>query len=83
MDFDKRLVHSGDIIIIPSGEMHELIAPTSGKRLIYQVDHAIIREVNGFDSIYTKFFPCDLFQKSEKMEGHEQLMQLLLQISEE
>lgn len=83
IDKKEYILEAGDIIIIPSGEMHELIAPTSGKRLIYQVDHAIIREVNGFDSIYTKFFPCALFQKSEKMEGHEQLMQLLLQISEE
>ena len=50
-----------DIFIIPSGQIHELIAPPKGRRLIFQVDHAILREVNGFDSIYNKFFPYALF----------------------
>ena len=83
IDKNEYVLESGDILIIPSGEMHELIAPSHGKRLIYLVDHAIIREVNGFDSIYDKFFPCALFKKSEQMSGHDQLAQLLVQIADE
>lgn len=72
-----------DIIIIPSGEMHELYAPNSGKRLIFQVDHSIIREVNGFDSVYNRFFPCALLRKADNLDGHQELVNLLLQISDE
>lgn len=83
IDKSEYILSPGDILIIPSGEMHELIAPATGKRLIYLVDHAIIREVNGFDSIYNKFFPCALFKKCDNMAGYEQLVALLMQISDE
>lgn len=72
-----------DIFIIPSGQIHELIAPPRGRRLIFQVDHAILREVNGFDSIYNKFFPYALFRKSECPEIHSRLVQYLMQIYRE
>lgn len=72
-----------DILIIPSGEIHELIAPPSGKRFIFQIDHSIIQEVNGFDSIYNKFFPCAIFREKEDTEAHKKLIDLLLQIGEE
>lgn len=83
LEKNSYVLEPGDILIIPSGEMHELISPPSGKRLIYQVDHAIIREVNGFDSIYSKFFPCAIFRKSDNMKGHDELISLLKKISEE
>ena len=82
LDQKSYVLSPEDILIIPSGEMHELIAPSSGKRLIFQVDHSIIREVNGFDSIYNKFFPCALFRKGES-ENHPQLVDQLLKICEE
>lgn len=72
-----------DILIIPSGEMHELIAPPTGRRLIYLVDYSIIHEVNGFDSIYNKFFPCAVFRQDEDSENHQKLVDLLLSICEE
>lgn len=83
LDNKSFILHPEDILIIPSGEMHELVAPPSGKRLIFQVDHSIIREVNGFDSIYNKFFPCAIFRKEEEIETHKLLTNLLLQICEE
>ena len=82
LDNKSFVLHPEDILIIPSGEMHELVAPPSGKRLIFQVDHSIIREVNGFDSIYNKFFPCAIFRKEEEIETHKLLTNLLLQICE-
>lgn len=82
---DKKTYHlePNDILIIPSGEIHELIAPSNGKRIIFQIDHAILREVNGFDSIYNKFFPCALFKKSESPAEHEKLVDMLMNICQE
>lgn len=83
LDKTTYALHPKDIIIIPSGEMHELHAPSSGQRLIFQVDHSIIREVNGFDSVYSKFFPCALLRETDQLKGHQDLVNILLQISEE
>lgn len=83
LDNTTYTLNPEDIIIIPSGEMHELRAPSSGQRLIFQVDHAILREVNGFDSVYSSFFPCALLRKSDRLTGHQELVSLLLQISDE
>lgn len=83
LDKKTYILEPGDILIIPSGEMHELISPDCGRRLIFQVDHSIIREVNGFDSIYDKFFPCALFRKSDHLDGYDELAALLVQISDE
>ncbi|MCF0127401.1 MAG: helix-turn-helix transcriptional regulator [Pseudobutyrivibrio sp.] len=71
------ILNPGDIMIIPSGELHELSAPDSGNRYIVQLDRGILREVNGFDSIYSKFFPCAIFRQSEAAEGHDVLKSLL------
>lgn len=83
LDDKSYELYPEDILIIPSGEMHELIAPSSGRRLIFQIDHSIIHEVNGFDSIYNKFFPCAIFRKQEETAEHQQLVDLLLRICEE
>lgn len=72
-----------DILIIPSGEIHELIAPPRGRRLIFQVDHAILREVNGFDSISNKFYPCALFREAESPDVHKHMKELLFRIYQE
>lgn len=76
-------LHPGDILIIPSGEMHELLAPETGRRMIFQIDHAIIREVNGFDSVYHKFYPCALIRKEYDIEEYDELVDLLSKIASE
>lgn len=72
-----------DILLIPAGEMHRLLAPSSGKRLIFQVDFSILQEVNGFDSIYSKFFPCAIFRRTETPREQQHLTELLKQIFQE
>lgn len=80
----KYVLSPYDIIVIPSGASHQLIAPASGRRLIFQVSHAIVREVNGFDSIYNRFFPCAVFRNDGGKETpHAQMIRLLLEVSEE
>ena len=50
-----------DILIIPSGVSHELIAPESGRRLFLLVRYELLREIRGFASLYNRFFPCMFF----------------------
>ncbi|HCL00840.1 MAG TPA: AraC family transcriptional regulator [Lachnoclostridium phytofermentans] len=45
---EEYLLHPGDILIIPAGELHYLMAPNSGSRLIYLFDSSIISKLNGF-----------------------------------
>lgn len=44
----EYILNPGDVFIIPAGELHHLIAPTSGSRLIYLFDFSIISKLNGF-----------------------------------
>ncbi|MBR6326663.1 MAG: helix-turn-helix domain-containing protein [Lachnospiraceae bacterium] len=69
-----------DILIIPSGVMHELIAPPKGSRLIYLADYALTREVNGFDSVSNQFFPYALYRRGEGIEQEAEMRKALLQI---
>lgn len=69
-----------DIIIIPSGQMHRLAAPGSGRRIIFQIDHKLIKEVSGFDAAYSRFFPCAVFRKDEENDEYKKLRSLLSKI---
>jgi quercetin dioxygenase-like cupin family protein len=42
IDSTEYKLNSGDILIIPSGQLHQLYAPESGKRLIMQFDCSIL-----------------------------------------
>ena len=77
------VLEPGDIMMIPSGELHELIAPESGSRFIILVDRSVLSEVNGFDSIYSKFFPCAIYKSSAPVKGHATLRGLLHEIVKE
>ncbi len=72
-----------DILIIPSGVSHELIAPPTGRRIILLVRHHIVQEVNGFDSVYNRFFPCALFLHTENETEHRKMVSLLKTAMEE
>lgn len=44
-------VMPGEILIIPSGELHELIAPASGSRFIYLFDISALTKLPSFQSL--------------------------------
>lgn len=44
-------VMPGEILIIPPGELHELTAPNTGKRLIFMFDISIISKLKSFSGI--------------------------------
>ena len=83
IDNVTHVLNEGDIIIIPSGEMHTLTSPPVGERLILQVEHFILREVNGFDAAYSRFFPCAIFKKDEENDQYKSLRSLLYKIIRE
>lgn len=41
----------GDIFIIPAGELHHLIAPPSGLRLIYLFDFSVLSKIRGYSHL--------------------------------
>ncbi len=83
VDNVTHVLNEGDIIIIPSGEMHTLTAPSEGERLIFQVKHSILKEVSGFDAAYSRFFPCAIFNKNEENDEYKKLRSLLFKIIHE
>lgn len=59
---------SGDILIIPSGALHELIAPSSGRRLIFLFDINQISKISGF-SYWFSFFANPVLISNESTSG--------------
>lgn len=49
------VLNPGDIIVIPSGELHELVAPEWGARFIYLFDISVISKIKGFSSVLPFF----------------------------
>lgn len=45
---EEYVLNPGEILIIPAGELHQLIAPESGSRLIFLIDFSIISKLSGF-----------------------------------
>lgn len=73
----------GDIIILPSGELHELFAPEYGERIIFQFEYSLLNQLNGFDSTFHLFHPCIVITLEEYAGIHSTLKELLLNIMEE
>ncbi len=48
---EEVVLNPGDILVIPAGELHELIAPDSGDRMICLFDYSAISNLNGFSSL--------------------------------
>ena len=82
IDKIKYVINPGDIIMIPSGEIHELYAPPSGKRLIILVDNSILSSMNGLESISNSFYPC-IVVRQEADACHKQLADILKKITDE
>lgn len=49
----KYVLHERDIIIIPPGELHSLIAPPEGQRIIFQCDSSVLTGLIALSSIST------------------------------
>ena len=48
----------GEVLIIPSGVVHEIFAPERGLRYIIMVDHEVIYATEGLGGMQHLFYPC-------------------------
>ena len=72
-----------DIICIPPGELHQLIAPKTGVRLILQFDFAIINNLWDFEKIIRITNRTRLLTPENAPDIHGPLKQIMLEIEEE
>lgn len=77
------VLNEGDILIIPPGELHELIAPRTGERRILLFDFSLISNLRGFSNIITVFNQPRLIKESSAPDIYPQLQDLFDQITEE
>lgn len=72
-----------DIILIPPGELHSLIAPQKGERLILQVDSSLLGKLNKLDSFLSLIQPYKLIRYEVNPELSNELGTYLSSIEEE
>lgn len=58
----------GDLIIIPSGTVHEIIAPMTGERYYFLIDRDRLLTVEGMQDIEYCFYPYILVRAGKKKE---------------
>lgn len=81
---DTTLVlEPGDILVLPPGVLHEIIAPTTGERMILQFDFSLLYHLQGFDSTFHLLRPYCLVKSSQNERMQHTLRRLLIEISEE
>lgn len=69
-----------DILIIPAGELHELIAPNDGSRLICLFDYASLSKLRGFSSLTPFLSKITVLKKDEKSPVYNREYTLMQQI---
>lgn len=77
------LLQEGDILIIPPGELHELIAPPEGVRRILLFDFSLINNLRGFSNIITVLNQPRLINEFTTPDIHSQLQDLFDRITSE
>jgi AraC-like DNA-binding protein len=74
------VLKEGDILIIPPGELHELIAPSSGVRRILLFDFLLINNLRGLSNILSVLNQPRLINHATAPDIHSQLQKLFDQI---
>jgi len=73
----------GEILLIPPGEMHSLIAPETGSRFIYMFDLAPFSRFHGFASILQLLAQPLLITRSDYPGIYDDVYSILVQIQNE
>lgn len=77
------LLQEGDILVIPPGELHELIAPKEGFRRILLFDYSLISNLKGITNIFTVLNQPRLITYRNAPETNEELIKLYDEITDE
>ncbi len=83
MNKTQYSLKEGDILIIPPGELHELYAPPTGKRIIFLFDFTLVSNLKGFSSILPVITQPRLITKELCPDIYEEEKELLLKIAQE
>jgi len=79
----KHILYPDDILVLPPGELHQLFAPDTGRRIILQFDCSLLYNLSGFDSTFHLLRPCLVITAEQNNELHRMLKALLLEMKEE
>mgnify|MGYP002620545082 CR=1 FL=1 len=83
IDGSRYTLEPGEILLIPPGELHELFAPPSGRRMILQFDSSKFTHMNGFDSTLAMLRPCTVLRAGRDDELLGSLRPMLGEIMDE
>jgi len=70
----------GDILIIPSGALHHLIAPPTGTRLIYLFDFSILSKIRGISYLTPYLSQPTLINRENHEEIYDKQIQLMIRM---
>lgn len=77
------ILREGDILVIPPGELHELIAPPRGLRRILLFDFSLVSNLRGLSNILTVLNQPRLVNLTTAPDIHSQLVHLFDEITNE
>jgi AraC-type DNA-binding domain-containing proteins len=72
-----------DIMIIPSGEVHEIIAPVSGKCMVTLIDNYLFGYLYGTHTMKNLIYSCNVIRADQKTVCHQQVVSILEKIEKE
>ena len=75
------LLQEGDILVIPPGELHELLAPKDGLRRVLLFDYSLISSLKGITNIFTVLNQPRLITRRNAPETLEELTKLYDEIT--
>lgn len=73
----------GEAIVIPPGEVHELIAPSEGRRFIFLFDITLITKLKGFSAIQSLLVQPLYITPETYPEIYDEVYELLIQMRNE
>lgn len=73
-------INPGEILFIPPGEMHKLIAPGDGRRFIFLFDMSMFARMKGYSSIQALILQSPYITKDTYPRIHEDIYQILMRI---
>ncbi len=83
VDSSAYEVAPGDVLIIPSGVVHELFAPPSGSRLLFLIDQEELLFIDGLPQMQYIFYPCVFFRAADGLPGYSDAYAYLSRAAEE